>query len=95
MFGLGRSVKAKQSNGIIIAGDHNQSISIHYGPTEASLSIPFKPDSLTDSIDSLLIWQSQLTPLIGRNETVNELMQWAQTGPRISLKLIHGAGGSG
>ena len=95
MWGFGRSVNAKQCNGIIISGDHNHNISIHYGPTEARLSIPFKPNSLTDSIDSLLIWQSQLTPLIGRDETVDELMQWAKTGPRISLKLIHGAGGVG
>jgi len=95
MWGFGRSVNAKQCNGIIIAGDHNHNISIHYGPTEARLSIPFKPNSLTDSIDSLLIWQSQLTPLIGRDETVDELMQWAKTGPRISFKLIHGAGGVG
>jgi len=95
MWGFGRSLNAKQCNGIIISGDHNHNIAIHYGPTEARLSIPFKPNSLTDSIDSLLIWQSQLTPLIGRDETVDELMQWAKTGPRISLKLIHGAGGVG
>ena len=95
MFGIRRSVKAKHCNGIIISGDHNKNISIHYGPTDARLAIPFKPESLTGSIDSLLIWQSQLTPLIGRDKTMDELMQWAKTGPRISFKLIYGEGGVG
>lgn len=95
MFGDSRSVKAEQCNGIIISGDNNQNISINYGPTDARLTIPFKPNSLTDSIDSLLIWQSQLTPLIGRDETMDDLLQWTTTGPRISLKLIHGEGGVG
>jgi len=95
VFGIRRSVKTKQCNGIIISGDHNKNISIHYGPTDARLTIPFKPESLTGSIDSLLIWQSQLTPLIGRDKAMDELMQWAKTGPSISLKLIYGEAGTG
>ncbi len=95
LFGNRRTTEAAQCNGIIISGDNNQNIAIHYGPTEGHLTIPFKPNSLTDSIDSLLIWQSQLTPLIGRDKTLAELEQWAKTGPRISLKLIHGEGGVG
>ncbi len=95
MLGKGRSVKAQQCHGIIISGDNNQNISIHYGPIEARLAIPFKPNSLTDNIDSMLIWQSQLTPLIGRDAAVDELMQWVKTEQRISLKLIYGEGGTG
>ena len=95
MFGNGRSIKAGQCHGILIAGDNNQNINVHYGPVETSLTIPFKPNSLTGSIDSLLIWQSQLTPLIGREKTLGELEQWAKKGPRISVKLIHGEGGVG
>jgi len=94
LFGGGRSVNAKQSNGVFISGDGNN-VSISYGPTEARLTIPFKPNSLTSNIASLLSWQSQLTQLIGRNETVEELLQWANSGPCISLKLIYGEGGVG
>ncbi len=82
------------NQGIIISGDYNI---IHYGPvvTPVTLQIPFLTDNIKDNIQSLLIWRSRLTNLIGRQQELQQLRDWADSESSISIRVIHGQSGVG
>jgi len=57
----------------------------------ADLSDSFNPDS----IEYLLSWKSQLTGLLGREQELKVLHDWADAKTEISVRLIVGEGGTG
>ncbi|XOV77463.1 MAG: hypothetical protein ACFHVJ_10930 [Aestuariibacter sp.] len=48
-----------------------------------------------DNVASILTWDCQLTPLIGRDNELTELHDWAESEAEKSIKIISGAGGVG
>lgn len=94
MFGRRRAIKAENSTGIFISGDN---CTIRYGIVDqpTPLQIPFKPNSVTDSVTSLLRWQSQITDLEGRDDEKQKLHTWLKSDACIAFGIITGEGGVG
>jgi hypothetical protein len=70
--------------------------SLQSGQVSATeLSIPFR--SLTANPDTLsyLSWHTALSEFAGRDDELDALNVWANTGPKISIKFLTGDGGVG
>lgn len=48
-----------------------------------------------DSIEYLLNWKSRLTQMVGREQELKVLHDWANAGGKISIRLLIGEGGAG
>ncbi len=89
-----RAINVKNSSGIFISGDYG---TVSFGSVDKpkTLQIPFKPNSVTNSVTSLLRWQSRLTPLFGREDELKTLHDWLDSDLRIAYGIITGEGGVG
>ncbi len=92
-----RGIVLDTNSGLVITGDVHGNV-IHYTGGEATLTgltIPWRSEP-HNTIDSMLHWRSRLPEtLYGRDEELQTLTAWAETGPKISIFLLHGEGGVG
>ncbi|RLA04605.1 MAG: hypothetical protein DRQ54_09325 [Gammaproteobacteria bacterium] len=86
------------NHGIIISGDNARNVTISYASvdTPVELAIPFREVTEPGNSSQLLSWKSRLPEkLIGREQELEALRLWCNSGPGIRVKTIAGGGGLG
>lgn len=97
---LSASGNSRVVNALQISGSHNIVVAIAQtadGSVEPMLPWRGLPDVLPQAlgIPNLLTWQLRLTPLVGRDNALRELHEWAAQKDTIRVRLLSGRGGTG
>lgn len=83
-----------------VDGDHNNVVNIvvQGGSTQV---LPLRPKPWTglpqdsSNVAPLLMWQTRLAPLLGRDQEMAQLRAWADSEYPVSIQLLHAQGGQG
>jgi hypothetical protein len=100
-FGRNR-VASRDISGVVVLGGNEgiviQNISV--GPPPEPLIVGWAealpPQDAPGEIFNLLYWKTRLAPeLIGRDSEKQDLLGWARSDAKLSIRFLHGPGGAG
>jgi len=100
-FGRNR-VASRDISGVVVLGGNDGIIiqNIGAGPPPEPLIVGWAealpPQDAPVKIFNLLHWKTRLAAeLIGRDSEKQDLLGWAMSGPKLSIRFLHGPGGAG
>src|SRR3954451_9188735 len=96
-----RAVAARTILGIVnqgnVWGNLNQTL-VMPGAKRAAIHPELPPQEnlpSEDEVVKLLSWRTPIGPLVGRDDEISELKEWANSGAAVRVRLLSGPGGAG